>query len=81
MDLEAVLQGRVAKFRKIGIVEEEGIINPHIKQNIKKYDTLHEEEDLVILPSCNGNPSKLLIATSDNSRYQTCTYLMHVCFY
>ena len=36
MDLEAVLQGIVAKFRKIGIVEEEGIINPHIKQNIKK---------------------------------------------
>jgi hypothetical protein len=36
MDLEAVLQGRVAKFRKIGTVEEDGVVNLHIKQNIKK---------------------------------------------
>lgn len=67
-DPESLLQERAEKFRKIGAIDESGAVDPHIKRSMKKRDALHEDDELRMLPSGNGSPPKLLIATGEVSR-------------
>jgi len=65
MKTEALLEQRHAKFRKIGEVEEDGPVDPHIKRSMKKRDAPVEDEEPAMLPSGNGSAPEPVIVTSE----------------